>query len=130
MVPPKVKRVKVTDDVHERLRRLKEEYGLTFNDLISVSLTVLEQDKSDIFVDSDIIKVTVNLNKANLDYNYIQMLVSKGYDIFIPKINRRQANYIKRRMQKTLTTDVKVCPARVEDQEGFLYIFIPRQSYT
>jgi len=122
------KHIDIDFEVHERLQKLKERFGMEFTDIISMALTFLEKEKVQIFIDTNIAQVTVSLKKAHLDTKTAKMLIEKGYDIFIPKINARQAHYIKRKLQRDLNTSIIVHPVTVAKEDGYLLMFIKSQT--
>jgi len=119
--------IDVDKDVRERLGTLKERLGLDFTDIISMALTFLEQKEPKIRIESDIARVTVNVKKAHLHTAFAQTLMDKGYDIFIPKINARQAHYIKRKLQKELNANIILHPVTVAKEDGYLLMFTKSQ---
>jgi len=122
------KHIDIDSEVHERLIKLKERLGLEFTDIISMALTFLEQKEPKIRIESDIARVTVNVNKAHLHTAFAQTLMERGYDIFIPKINSRQAHYIKRKLQRDLNTTIIVHPVTVAKEDGYLLMFTKSQT--
>jgi len=120
--------VNLNCEVHQRLKALKKRFGLDFNDLISMALAFLEQDQTKIFIQADMAEVKVNVNKAHVNSAFAQTLMDKGYDIFIPKIDGRQAHYIKRKLQKDLNTKLSVYPITVKNKDGYLLMRMPSQT--
>lgn len=120
--------IDVDNEVRDRLLALKTRFGLEYNDLISMALTFMEKKKTQIFIEADIVRVTVNVKKAQLDTGFAKTLIEKGYDIFVPKINARQANYIKRKLEAQLTVKATVHPVTVKNEDGFLIMFTPENA--
>lgn len=125
--------VDVEKEVRERLKVLSERFGFSFSDIISMALTFLEKKELSIFIKGDIARVKVNVKKAHLNSAFAKSLMDKGYDIFLPEINARQAHYIKRRLQKDLNVAITVHPVnigRTKKENGYLLMWIPIKHQT
>jgi len=115
-------RIKVTDDVLNRLKKLKGSFGMRYSDIISMALVSLEDGPQAIEIESNITKVQVNLNKVRLDYTKILELLTRGIDIYIEGISRRQAQYIKSNIKKKIDMDVEILPVIVNGSDGWLFM--------
>jgi len=115
-------RVKVSDEVHTNLLKLKKQTHLTLNEIVNLGTGLLLDRGIELHSDSSLEQVTVNLKKTNLDYNFVEMLTNRGYDIFIPGLNSHQSIYLKRMISKKLNVDVLCIQATNCNVQGFLFL--------
>jgi hypothetical protein len=59
--------------------------------------------------------------KKMFPYMEVAMLISEGYEIFVPELNRKTASYAKRVLSKSLNKDVLCFPASLRGEHGYVF---------
>lgn len=118
--------IRVNDKNLERLKRFKKEWGLTYNDIVSMALEALRgvTEEREMEIYDNICRIKVNVDKFRINYKEVCKLIEKGYDIFIPNITGRQASIVKSKIQKRMEKKARYLKAEgTEDREkGYLFL--------
>ena len=144
--------VRVSDDILKKLKRYKNKWSLSYNDIIDLSMKLLDgKGNKDYFrklekeqlvemCDSlsselealrkkvPIEEVRAPVYKIKVSLNRVRIndsvknLLDNGYDLFIPDITNRQAMYVKRKL-KAMGYDC--CYNKSEGDGKFGFLFTP-----
>lgn len=116
-----MKVVKVPDETHKELVKIKEKSGFSFGYIISLGIHALEGKELSIMQDAPIVEMVVNIRKARPNYDTVKKLFNKGCDIFIPDISSRQAARIRRKMENIMGKEI----TNLENENGgFLFMLL------
>jgi hypothetical protein len=112
--------VRISEENLELLKKFKENYALSYNDIIGLGLKTLDGVKlKQIAVQSPVYKIRVSLNRVKINDN-VKSLLENGYDLFIPGITHRQAMYVKRKF-KSMGYETNYVQSEGDGKNGFLF---------
>lgn len=111
--------VRVSEDNLKRLKEHQDNTSLSYNDIIGMALNALDGIEQKASAEAPAYKIKVSLNRVKINDN-VKTLLDKGYDLFIPDINHRQAMYIRRRL-KSMGYKCDYVPGENAGKFGFLF---------
>lgn len=112
--------VRISEENLNILKKFKDEYSLSYNDIIGLGLKTLDGVKlKQISVQTPVYKIKVSLNRVKINDN-VKDLLKNGYDLFIPGITHRQAMYVKRKL-KSMGYKTEYMQSEGDGKSGFLF---------
>jgi len=120
-----VHRIKVSDEVHSKLKLLQKSIPLSFSELIDMGVSpLIERSDKSIYISTNVGQVSVNLKRVEIPIQILRRLHRNGRDIFVPGITSKKAHYLRRRIEERLGTKVVVLNTWLGNEAGFLFMFV------
>lgn len=69
----------------------------------------------------DFVRLRLRAKRKKVPYKEIIDLLSEGYDVFIPEMNRKTAHFVKKKLSKQLGVEVECYPSELNGMEGYLF---------
>ena len=69
------------------------------------------------------------LTRKRIPYDEIIYLLTEGYDVFIPDMNRKTASYLKKKLKEMMDLEVECKPAEYEGKVGYVFMIPKVREY-